>query len=119
VLCIDNDRHILEGMQALLDNWHCRTTTALGLEEAREALAGEVPDIMLGDYQLDDDRNGLDAMDSLRTDFDQPVPGILITGYLGEEAREDARHRGYHILYKPVKPAALRALVNKLIKKRP
>ncbi|MFL1484238.1 NahK/ErcS family hybrid sensor histidine kinase/response regulator [Marinobacter sp. LN3S78] len=118
VLCIDNDAHILEGMQALLDNWHCRTTTALSLEEARTALNGEIPDIMLGDYQLDDDRNGLDAMDSLREDFDQPVPGILITGYLGEEAREDAAHRGYHVLYKPVKPAALRALVNKLIKKR-
>ena len=119
VLCIDNDPQILEGMQALLANWHCRTTTALSLEGAREALAGEVPDIMLGDYQLDDDRNGLDAMDSLREDFDQPVPGILITGYLGEEAREDATRRGYHVLYKPVKPAALRALVNKLVKKRP
>ncbi|GGY64750.1 hybrid sensor histidine kinase/response regulator [Marinobacter zhanjiangensis] len=118
VLCIDNDPHILEGMQALLGNWDCRVTTALSLEGARQALAGEIPDMMLGDYQLDDDRNGLDAMDSLRTDFDQPVPGILITGYLGEEAREDASHRGYHILYKPVKPAALRALVNKLIKKR-
>ncbi|MFW5824322.1 MAG: NahK/ErcS family hybrid sensor histidine kinase/response regulator, partial [Marinobacter sp.] len=118
VLCIDNEARILEGMEALLGNWHCRTTTALSLADARIALGGEVPDIMLADYQLDDDRNGLDAMDALREDAGQPVPGILITGYLGEEVRDEATRRGYHVLYKPVKPAALRALVNKLIKTR-
>ncbi|WP_372956408.1 NahK/ErcS family hybrid sensor histidine kinase/response regulator [Marinobacter sp.] len=118
VLCIDNDAQILEGMEALLSNWHCRTTTALSLDEARTALDGEQPDIILADYQLDDDRNGLDAMDALREDFGHAIPGVLITGYLGEEVREDASRRGYHVLYKPVKPAALRALVNKLIKKR-
>ncbi|UZD64384.1 ATP-binding protein [Marinobacter sp. AN1] len=118
VLCIDNDAHILEGMEALLGNWHCQTTTALSLEDARTALGGERPDIILADYQLDDDQNGLDAMDALRDDLGFAVPGVLITGYLGEEVREDAIRRGYHVLYKPVKPAALRALVNKLIKKR-
>ncbi|MCK7543268.1 hybrid sensor histidine kinase/response regulator [Marinobacter bryozoorum] len=118
VLCIDNEARILEGMEALLSNWHCQTITALSLEDARTTLNGEQPDIILADYQLDDDRNGLDAMDALREDFDNDIPGVLITGYLGEEVRQDATDRGYHVLYKPVKPAALRALVNKLIKKR-
>ena len=119
VLCIDNDAQILEGMQALLQNWSCHTLTALSLEDAREVLQSQQPDIMLADYQLDDDRNGLDAMDALQEDFNASIPGILITGYLGEEVRDEATHRGYHILYKPLKPAALRALVNKLVKKRP
>ncbi|SFR40706.1 Na+/proline symporter [Marinobacter daqiaonensis] len=118
VLCIDNEAQILEGMEALLTNWKCNVSTALSLDEARDVLAGSPPDIMLADYQLDDDRNGLDAMDSLRSDFGATIPGVLITGYLGEEVREDAVSRDYHILYKPVKPAALRALVNKLMKKR-
>ncbi len=119
VLCIDNDAQILEGMGALLGNWQCQITTALSLEDARLALADRIPDIILADYQLDDDLNGLDAMDSLRRNYGHGIPGILITGYLGEEVRDDAVNRGYHILYKPVKPAALRALVNKLMKKRP
>ncbi|MDX1553795.1 MAG: hybrid sensor histidine kinase/response regulator, partial [Marinobacter sp.] len=120
VLCIDNDPAILHGMSALLDNWQCDVTTAESLEDARYKLNGTEPDIILADYQLDDNRNGLDAMDSLREEATNDIPGILITGYMAPEVREDAIARGYQILYKPVKPAALRAVVNKLLKqKRP
>ncbi|MEQ9547264.1 MAG: PAS domain-containing hybrid sensor histidine kinase/response regulator [Marinobacter sp.] len=120
VLCIDNDPAILQGMTALLGNWQCDVTAAESLDDARLKLDGREPDIMLADYQLDDNKNGLDAMDALRSGFSDNVSGILITGYMAPEVREDAITRGYQILYKPVKPAALRALVNKLLKqKRP
>jgi signal transduction histidine kinase len=118
VVCIDNDPAILHGMSALLDNWHCDVTTAESLEDARDKLNGTKPDIILADYQLDDGRNGLDAMDSLRGEISNDIPGILITGYMAPDVREDAISRGYQILYKPVKPAALRALVNKLLKQK-
>tara|TARA_R100001129_G_scaffold175765_3_gene149033 strand:+ start:35 stop:1759 length:1725 start_codon:yes stop_codon:yes gene_type:complete len=118
VVCIDNDPAILHGMSALLDNWHCDVTTAESLEDARDKLNGTKPDIILADYQLDDNRNGLDAMDSLRDEISNDIPGILITGYMAPDVREDAISRGYQILYKPVKPAALRALVNKLLKQK-
>ncbi|MDY6815085.1 MAG: PAS domain-containing hybrid sensor histidine kinase/response regulator [Pseudomonadota bacterium] len=118
VLCIDNDPAILQGMAALLGNWQCDVTSAESLEDALEKLEGHQPDIILADYQLDDNRNGLDAMDSLRTTISEDVPGILITGYMAPEVREDAIKRGYQILYKPVKPAALRAMVNKLLKQK-
>lgn len=59
-------------------------------------------------------------MDTIRRTMEQDIPGILITGYMAPEVRDDAIERGYQILYKPVKPAALRAMVNKLLKqKRP
>lgn len=118
VLCIDNDAKILQGMQALLTNWQCQVTAAASLDDAVAKLNGQQPDIMLADYQLDDDKNGLDAMDAIRGTSNKDLPGILITGYLGEEVKEDALQRGYQILYKPVKPAALRALVNKQLKQR-
>ena len=93
-------------------------TTAESLEDARDKLNGTKPDIILADYQLDGNRNGLDAMDSLRDEISNDIPGILITGYMAPDVREDAISRGYQILYKPVKPAALRALVNKLLKQK-
>jgi len=37
---------------------------------------------------------------------------------MAPEVREDAISRGYQVLYKPVKPAALRALVNKQLKQK-
>ncbi len=118
VLCIDNDPAILHGMTALLKNWECRVRAAESLESAREALGEELPEIILADYQLDDNKNGLDAMDALRNDIGRDIPGILITGYMSPEVREDAINRGYQVLYKPVKPAALRAMVNKLLKQQ-
>ena len=105
-------------MVALLGNWQCDVTAAESLEDALEKLADRLPDIILADYQLDDNRNGLDAMDSIRDKLGHGIPGILITGYMAPEVREDAGNRGYQVLYKPVKPAALRALVNKLLKQK-
>ena len=118
VLCIDNDPAILQGMVALLGNWKCDVTAAESLEGALEQLQGRQPDIILADYQLDDDKNGLDAMDAIRSTVECDIPGILITGYMAPEVRDDAIERGYQILYKPVKPAALRAIVNKLLKQK-
>ncbi len=118
VLCIDNDAAILQGMAALLGNWQCEVTAAESLEDALQKLDGNQPDIILADYQLDDNKNGLDAMDSIRSSLDNDIPGILVTGYMAPEVREDSIERGYQILYKPVKPAALRALVNKLMNQR-
>ncbi|HTN33477.1 MAG TPA: PAS domain-containing hybrid sensor histidine kinase/response regulator, partial [Marinobacter sp.] len=115
VLCIDNDAAILQGMAALLGNWRCEVVAAESLDDALQKLNGSQPDIILADYQLDDNKNGLDAMDSIRSELNDDIPGILVTGYMGPEVREDCINRGYQILYKPVKPAALRALVNKLI----
>jgi len=104
----------------LLGNWKCNVTAAQSLEDALSKLEGRQPDMILADYQLDDDRNGLDAMDAIREALNPDIPGILITGYMAPEVRDDAMNRGYQVLYKPVKPAALRALVNKQLKqKRP
>lgn len=118
VLCIDNDENILEGMVALLNNWGCITVAARGLAEARARLGTRMPDIILADYQLDDDENGLDTMDSLRNDWEAIVPGVLITGLTSDEVRQDALQRSYQVLYKPVKPAALRAVINKELRRR-
>lgn len=118
MLCIDNDEHILEGMTALLSNWNCQPIPARGLAEARECLGGRIPDIILADYQLDNDEDGLDTMDSLRNDWEAIVPGVLITGLVSEEVRQDALERGYQVLYKPVKPAALRAVINQELRRR-
>jgi signal transduction histidine kinase len=115
VLCIDNDAAILQGMAALLGNWQCDVLAAESLDDAIQKLKGTRPDIILADYQLDDNKNGLDAMDSICANLNDDIPGILVTGYMAQEVREDCINRGYQILYKPVKPAALRALVNKLI----
>lgn len=114
-LCIDNEPSILEGMAALLSNWEVEVRCASNEAEALGCLEDWAPDILMADYQLDDGANGLDLMDRLRGRAGRPLPGILITAVTDNGVRDEARERGYAILRKPIKPASLRALMQKLL----
>ena len=110
VLCVDNDRDILGGMQALLSRWQVRTLVATTVEEALERLA-DGPDVLLVDYHLHDRLDGLDTLDALRQAARQPIPGALLTADGSDALKQAARERGYRVLTKPVKPASLRAFL--------
>jgi CheY-like chemotaxis protein len=62
------------------------------------------------DYHLDRG-NGIDAVIALRREFGAELPGILITADRSPLVREAARQHNIQVLHKPVKPAALRALL--------
>jgi signal transduction histidine kinase len=116
VLCIDNDRAILDGTETLLGGWGCRTLKAADLAEALAAIDGSGldPDGLLVDYHLDG-ANGVAAIAELRRRLGrqngQPVPAIVITADRSLSVREEVRAEGAHLLNKPVKPASLRALI--------
>jgi len=111
VLCIDNEPTVLRGMQALLDGWGCTVITAESAAEAGERLRDSPaqPDIVLADYHLDDG-TGLEAVAALGA----PAPVIVITADHSAEVQREVRERGYALLRKPLKAAALRALMYQL-----
>jgi len=113
-LCLDNDTAILDGMAALLARWEVTCDICSNVEEARSIILQRRPDLLLADFHLDDNVNGLDALDLLRAACDTPPPGALITADASAELKSRARERGYALLRKPVKPAALRALIAQL-----
>ncbi len=112
VICIDNDRIILDGMETLLGGWGCGVVKAANLAEASAAIdtGGLEPDGLLVDYHLDRD-NGLAVIAALRRRLGRPLPAILITADRSAHVREAARNAEVHLLNKPIKPASLRALI--------
>jgi Na+/proline symporter/signal transduction histidine kinase len=112
VLCIDNEPKILDGMATLLGGWGCRVLKAADLKAALETVsdAKAVPNGLLVDYHLDSG-NGIDAIAALRWRFGADLPAILITADRSPAVREEARTRDIQVLNKPLKPAALRALI--------
>ena len=114
--CIDNDPEVLTAMNALLNSWQCDVYSCSDIAGARQVPFK--PEIMLCDYQLDNDETGIQTMALLREQFDDPqLPGILISADPRPEVAEEARALGFYFLSKPVRPAALRALIRRLVKK--
>jgi CheY-like chemotaxis protein len=85
---------------------------AADLRGAQAAIAGAKvrPHGLLVDYHLADG-NGIDAIVQLRWQLGTELPAILITADRSPRVREDARARDIQVLNKPLKPAALRALL--------
>jgi CheY-like chemotaxis protein len=85
--------------------------TAPDLELALRAIAAgaTMPNGLLIDYHLDYG-NGIDAIVTLRRHCGD-IPAILITADRTPAVREQARAEGIQLLNKPLKPAALRALL--------
>ncbi len=119
VLCIDNDRSIIDGMSALLSGWQCPVITAVGSKDAIEQLkaARITPDIIISDYHLDRE-NGLEAIQDIAAVCETSIPGIIITADGSYEVRNVVNAAGCAFLQKPVKPAALRALISSMIIQR-
>lgn len=109
VLCLDNDRDILDGMSALLQRWGVEVSCAETIDEALALAPGFAPDVLLADYHLHDRLDGLGALDALRVALGQDVPGALLTADGSDALKRSARARGYPLLTKPIKPASLRA----------
>ena len=112
VLCIDNEPKILDGMATLLGGWGCRVLKAPDLKSALAEVsdAKSAPNGLLVDYHLDSG-NGIEAIAALRWRFGVALPAILITADRSPLVREEARARDIQVLNKPLKPAALRALL--------
>ncbi len=116
ILCIDNERNILEGMYSLLSNWGCDVMVAQNAEEAIALLsqAGNVPQVILADYHLDNNCTGLEAIAAIRDYFKYPVAALLLTADRSLEVQSMAEEVDVSIHNKPLKPAALRAVLAQL-----
>ncbi len=96
-----------------------RVVAATGLESALTSLRQARPDILLADFHLDEALDGLAVLDILRREAGgAPIPAALVTADRSEDLAQRARSADFPLLHKPVRPAALRALLAALARRR-
>lgn len=119
ILCVDNERAILDAMEGLLGGWGCDVRSARSLKDIDKdgLLLGWLPDLVLMDYHLDQ-TSGLDAVEWLRHNVGGHLPAALVTADRSAAVRTLAEERGIAVVTKPVKPGALRATISQLAGQR-
>jgi len=111
-LLIDDDVTIRHAIEGLLRKWRCDVIAAASGAEVVEKLTGvrRTPDIIIADYRLREEANGVALIERLRGEFNTEVPALLITAGTAAE-RRDCEASGVPVLAKPVNPARLRTLL--------
>ena len=113
ILVIDNEPAILSGMDTLLSGWGCSVAVAQDPEQANHVLgttSGQL-DLIVADYHLRTEQNGLTLIEELRMRAGRDVPAILITADRTRAVRDRSISLGVIYLRKPVKPASLRTAI--------
>jgi len=114
VWCIDDDPDVREATRNLLEDWGCRVALADGAASALTLAGGESPALVLLDYQLGD-ATGPDLLLALRERWRTDPPVIVMTAQQDAATSTRIEALGLRFLAKPVKPAALRALMSQML----
>ena len=119
ILVIEDDPAVREMIKLLLDAEGHRTSVVADGPTAF-ALAAQPatrPDLVIADYNLPRDANGLAIVERLQRELGDELPAIVLTGDISTETlREIARHGCIH-LNKPVKAQELTRLIRRLLAK--
>jgi signal transduction histidine kinase/ActR/RegA family two-component response regulator len=115
VLIVDDEPEIRAGLTALLGGWGAKVEVVASAREALDLLTRDARfGAILTDQRLPEQLQGLDLILSLRDTLDPPIPCGLITGDMDPGLLAACQRHGVPLLHKPVKAAALRALLNHL-----
>jgi Na+/proline symporter/signal transduction histidine kinase len=112
VLCVDNDSAILAGMEALLGQWGVHVLKASNSAEATMFCDQSDVDTVLADYHLGDGVDGIELLHRLCRSRTPTRTAALISADHDADLILAARNAGFPLLHKPLRPAALRALLS-------
>jgi CheY-like chemotaxis protein len=106
VLVVDDERQVRLGMQTLLEGMGCRVTLVDGTSNAVSAARADRPDIVVADFRLRGDDNGIATVRALREIYSE-LPAILLSGDTAPDRLREAEAAGIMLLHKPVAVADL------------
>lgn len=114
VLVLDDEPSICTAVAKLLRQEGCEVATARTVAEARATAALFEPNIVLADYRLGDEEDGIAAITLLRED--RPgLMALLVSGDTGPDRLREAHDSGLRLLHKPVPPEQLKRALAELI----
>jgi CheY-like chemotaxis protein len=117
ILVIDDELAIQEAMRSLLTSWGHEVIVAGTGAEMLERIAACTtrPELIICDYRLRGDENGIAVIRQLQSEFNDEIPALLVTGDTAPDRLREAQESGFVLLHKPVPLGKLRAAIGNLV----
>ena len=117
IVVIDDEGAIRMGTATLLGQWGYEVLAASSADEAIQLLAThtERPALLVCDLRLRDGESGIDAIERLRTEYNESIPAMLITGDTAASRLLEVHASEVLVLHKPIPSVKLREAISTLI----
>lgn len=118
LLLVDDERDVLLALAGYLELRGAELILASSSREAEAALRGEggLPDLVVTDYRLGNDDDGVTLLNLLRARYGPSLPGIILTGESSPDTLRILAGSGYPMLSKPVHPQDLESLIAQVLR---
>jgi signal transduction histidine kinase/CheY-like chemotaxis protein len=118
ILVIDDETAVRQALQGLLEHWRYRVIcTGSGAEMLdRIADCADRPGLIICDYRLRGDENGIAVIRRLQREYAAEIPALLVTGDTAPDRLLEASGSGLLLLHKPVAHGRLRAAIGNLMR---
>ena len=118
---IDDAGAIQRDMQSLLESWGYSVITAGSYDETLRKVVTrpERPGADHLRHRLRDNEIGSAVIERLRNEYNDFIPGMLITGDTAPDRIKEAQASGYLLLHKPVANEVLHAAIARLMQMQP
>lgn len=113
ILVVEDDPAARGGLETLLRAWGHSCTAAENADQAIR-LVQQQPEywnVVISDYNLPGELNGLALIETLRTVSQRPLKAMLISGTMNQALHEQAKAMGVNAMAKPVRPIQLRSVL--------
>lgn len=115
VLVVEDDFTSRQAQEELLHSWGCDVcAVGTAIMASKSVQQGFAVDVVISDFRLGGESNGLDVIAQVRKLAGWSVPACVVSGDTDADLMQAARTASLTLLHKPVRPAKLRSLVRHL-----
>jgi CheY-like chemotaxis protein len=115
ILLLEDDRASREALTDLLQRWGCEVRATADLPSALAQVEGFQPQLLISDFRLSGQEDGLDAIEQMRERAGQVLPAMLVSADVSSELQARSRAFDVMLLGKPLLPARLRQTLSLLL----
>jgi len=114
---LDNEAMARNALRQLLEGMGCEVVAACDATSAHATLCEAQADLWLFDYHLDAGDTGVGAHGRLAAAHG-PRPTVILSADAGADVRSAVHEAGLPLLMKPLKPLALKSVLDRLLAAR-